>query len=388
MTTLREERDALRTYVRSFLEKHCPESDARQANESNSSFDGQVWRRMATELGLQGLGISDQLGGSGASWVEVGITFEEMGRVLNAAPYLATAGLGVPTLSLSGDDGAARSWLPRIAAGECIATVAIPDPVSGLGPASPLHVRSERQSCCLSGRVPAVLDGAIADLIIVCGEAADGAEGNALYLIDGEAPGLTRIQLAGIDGTQRFAAIECDDTPAVLLGRPGMAGRVIARVLQHACVAVAAEAVGGARACLEMATSYVGMRTQFGRRIGSFQAVKHRLADLVVAVESATGVAAHAAQVASAEGSDLALVSSLAKSYCCQVYSQAAAENIQLHGGIGFTWEHTAHLHYRRAIALQNLFGSNGYHLDCAAKSLMNTSGVPADVRIASESRS
>ncbi|BBY83439.1 acyl-CoA/acyl-ACP dehydrogenase [Mycolicibacterium pulveris] len=366
---LTQEQEELRAYVRSFLAQHSPTSEIYRIYERPGEFDSVLWRRMATELGLQGIGCIESMGGCGGSWVELGIVFEELGRALTPCPYFAATALAIPTLVMSDDQRAAETWLPQIIAGQCVATVAIPDVVSGLTD-TPVHARADGGEFLLCGRAPVVVEGGGAQLAIVPAECVDGVGNAELFVVTGNAHGVARTQLTGVDGTLRFAALEFAHTPATKLCTSENAYAVIDRVTDLAYVAVAAIAVGGARACLDAVVDYAKVRTQFHRQIGGFQAVKHRLADLAVAVESAAGLAQRAARLAANEDESLPLVASLAKAHCCEIYVRAAAENIQLHGGIGFTWEHTAHLHYRRAVVLQDMMRSNSFHTERAAELL------------------
>jgi alkylation response protein AidB-like acyl-CoA dehydrogenase len=217
----------------------------------------------------------------------------------------------------------------------------------------------------LDGHKMFVIDGAVADLVLV---AAHTGRGVSLFAVEGTASGLTRTALATMDQTRKQARLEFAGTPARLVGEEGGAGDVLTRTLDLAAVALAAEQVGGAQRCLDMAVEYAKSRIQFGRPIGSFQAIKHKCADMLLEVESAKSAAYYAGWAAAEDSDELPVVASLAKSYCSEAYFHAAAENIQIHGGIGFTWEHDAHLYFKRAKSSELLLGDPSYHRELLAQ--------------------
>ncbi|ADP83048.1 acyl-CoA dehydrogenase family protein [Pseudofrankia inefficax] len=369
-----EEQRELRRTVRAFLEQAAPEPEVRRLMETPEGYDPAVWAQLAGELDLVGLVIPEELGGAGATFVEVAIVAEEMGRRLLCAPYLSTAVLAVGTLLRSGDAGAQKAWLPGIAAGETIATLAFAEEngrwdVSGI---TAVAARSG-DGWTLTGTKSYVLDGHTADLLLV---AARGAAGVSLFAVPGDAPGLTRLPLATLDQTRRLARVELAGVPATLVGEDGAGWPVIEHVLNLAAVALAAEQAGGAEVALDMAVQYAKDRVQFGRQIGSFQAVKHRCADMLLEVESARSAAYYAAWCAAGttagdeSADELAKIAAVAKAYCSEAYTQVAADNIQVHGGIGFTWEHSAHLYFRRAKSDELLFGDPAAWRDRLATSI------------------
>jgi alkylation response protein AidB-like acyl-CoA dehydrogenase len=276
------------------------------------------------------------------------------------APYFSTAVLAANALLTSGDDRAMADYLPAIAAGESIATLAVTEEAGRwdlAGVAMPaVHAND---GWTLSGTKSYVLDGHIADLMLV---AARTSRGVSLFAVRVGAPGLSREALSTLDLTRRMSRLSFAATPARLIGAEGQAAPGLAETLQLAAIALAAEQVGGAGRVLEQAVSYAKARLQFGRPIGSFQAIKHKCADLLVEVELAGSVMRHAAKQAAAPGRELAIAAAMAKSHCSETYLRAAAENIQIHGGIGFTWEHPAHLYFKRAKSGELLFGDPEYH--------------------------
>jgi alkylation response protein AidB-like acyl-CoA dehydrogenase len=361
-----EEQEELRKTVRSFLEAKSPESAVREQMETEAGYDRAVWTQMAEQMGLQGLHIPEEFGGSGFSYVELGIVLEEMGRALLAAPYFATVVLAANTLLHSGDQAAQQEYLPGIASGETIATVAYTEP-SGKWDESGIELQASPgdRAYALTGTKMFVLDGHTADLLIVAGRTAEGV---SLFAVDGDAPGLTRTALSTMDQTRKQARLELDSTPGRLIGTAGQGWVVLNQVLDLVAVGLAAEQVGGAQKVLEMAVEYAKVRVQFGRPIGSFQAIKHKCADMLLEVESAKSAAYYGMWCASELNDELPSVASLAKAYCSEAYFHAAAENIQIHGGIGFTWEHPAHLYFKRAKSSELLFGDPTYHRELLAQ--------------------
>ncbi len=361
-----EEQEELRKTVRAFLDAKSSETAVREQMETENGFDPAVWSQMGEQMGLQGLVIPEEFGGSGFSFVELGVVLEEMGRALLCAPYFSTVVLAAQALIHSGDAAAKKKYLPGIAAGETIATLATTEP-SGKWDESgiTMQAKGSGSSFTLSGTKMFVLDGHTASLIIV---AARTGKGVSLFAVDGNAKGLTRTALSTMDQTRKQAKLEFADVPAELIGTEGKGWDVLSSVFDLAAVALAAEQVGGAQKVLEMAVEYAKVRVQFGRPIGSFQAIKHKCADMLLEVESAKSAAYYGMWCASEMNAELASTASLAKAYCSEAYFHAAAENIQIHGGIGFTWEHPAHLYFKRAKSSELLFGDPTYHRELLAQ--------------------
>jgi alkylation response protein AidB-like acyl-CoA dehydrogenase len=361
-----EEQEELRKTVRSFLDQKSSEAEVRRLMETDEGYDTAVWKQMGEQLGLQGLAIPEEYGGSGYSWVELGIVLEEQGRRLLCAPYFSTVVLAANTLLLSGDDAAKKEHLPGIASGETIATLAITEDNGRWDEEGiTLTASGSGSDVKLNGSKMFVLDGAAANLIIV---AAKSGAGTSLYAVAGDAAGLTRTSLSTMDQTRKQAKLEFKDTPGKLIGTEGQGWATLEKVLDLAAVGLASEQVGGAQFVLEMAVQYAKDRIQFGRPIGSFQAIKHKCADMLLEVESAKSAAYYATWCAAEMNDELASVASLAKAYCSEAYFHAAAENIQIHGGIGFTWEHPAHLYFKRAKSSELLFGDPTYHRELLAQ--------------------
>jgi alkylation response protein AidB-like acyl-CoA dehydrogenase len=361
-----EEQEQLREAVRRFLEDKSPETEVRRMMETTEGYDPAVWDQMASQLGLQGLTIPEEFGGSGFTYVELIVVLEEMGRALLCAPYFASVALAANLLLVSGDDAAKKDFLPGIADGSTIATVALAE-ASGRWDEEgvTLAASGSGDSWTLTGEKLYVLDGHTADLILV---AARTPAGVSVFSVDKDASGFSATPLSTMDQTRKQARLTFDSTPARLIGVDGAGWAAVSKMLDLAAVALAAEQVGGAQKVLEMAVEYAKVRVQFGRPIGSFQAIKHKCADMLLEVESAKSAAYYAGWAAAEDNDELPVVASLAKSYCSEAYFHATAENIQIHGGIGFTWEHPAHLYFKRAKSSELLFGDPTYHRELLAQ--------------------
>jgi alkylation response protein AidB-like acyl-CoA dehydrogenase len=359
---LTDEQNELRRTVRLFLESRSDEAQVRRQMETPLGYDPLVWRQLSDQLGLTGLAIPEEFGGQGFTFVELGIAVEEMGRALLPAPFFASAVLGAHLIMHSGDDAARKRYLPGIASGVTVAALAVTEE-SGRWESDAIQMRAQEtpDGWVLDGTKTYVLDGCSADVLFV---AARTDAGMSLFAVDGVdgVDGILRRPLSTLDQTRKQAHVEFTSAPASLVGRNGEAWPVLTRVLALGCAALAAEQVGGAQRCLEMAVDYAKVRKQFGRPIGSFQAIRHKCADVLLEVECARG-AAHYALRAAAELSDrLPAVASLAKACCSDAFAHAAAANIQIHGAIGFTWEHPAHLYYKRAKSSGHLLGDAAFH--------------------------
>ena len=365
---LSDEQQELRRAVRAFLEQRSPEVEVRRLMETDEGYDPEVWAQMATQLGLQGLVIPEDLGGSGASMRELGIVLEEMGRVLLCAPFFSTAVLATSAILATGDDTAGKALLPGIAAGEVIATLATLDEDGAPGEARVMTQATETaDGWVLSGSKSYVLDGHVADIVLVPARTPSGV---SLFQVAADAPGLTRSVLVTMDQTRKLARLTLNETPAQLIGREGGGWAAVDHALRMAAVGLANEQVGGSQRCMELSVEYAKQRVQFGRPIGSFQAVKHRCAEMLVQVEMAKSAASYANWCAATGSDDLAVAAPMAKSYCSEAYFRIASDTIQVHGGIGFTWEHPAHLYFKRAKSSELLFGDPRHQRRLLARQL------------------
>ena len=361
-----DEQEELRRSVRRFLADKSPESEVRRLMATEQGYDPDVWAQMARQLGLPGLAIPEKFGGSGFSFVELVVVLEEMGRALLCAPFFSTVVLAGGALLASGDDAAQKEFLPGIASGELLATLALTEDSARWDEAGVTTAATAAgNEFRLAGHKSFVIDGHLADLILV---AAQGAGGVSLFAVAGDAPGLVRESLPTMDQTRKQARLTFDQVPARLVGAEGQGWPIVARALDGAAVALAAEQVGGAERVLEMSVEYAKTRIQFGRPIGSFQAIKHKCADMLLAVESAKSAAHYAAWTAAENNDELPVMASLAKAYCSDAYFQTASETIQIHGGIGFTWDHPAHLYFKRAKSCELLLGDPAYHRELLAQ--------------------
>ena len=361
-----EEQEELRKVVRQFLESKSAETAVREQMETEQGYDDAVWSQMAEQLGLQSLIIPEEFGGQGFGYVELVVVLEEMGRSLVCVPYFSSVVLAANTLIHSGDDAAKSAILPGIASGETIATVAFTEP-NGKWDESGIEATATKSgdSWKINGTKMYVIDGHTANTILV---AARTDAGVSIFSVAGDAAGLTRTALSTMDQTRKQAKLEFADVEGTLVGTDGGGWDLLSTVLDLAAVALAAEQVGGAQMCLDMSVEYAKVRVQFGRPIGSFQAIKHKCADMLLEVESAKSAAYYAGWCASEMNDELPAVASLAKAYCSDAYFHAAAENIQIHGGIGFTWEHDAHLYFKRAKSSELLLGDPTYHRELLAQ--------------------
>jgi alkylation response protein AidB-like acyl-CoA dehydrogenase len=354
------EQEELRASVRRFLADRVPITAVRELMESADGGDPAVWATAGQQLGLQGLAIPEEYGGSGFSFAEQAIVLEELGASLYGGPYLASAVLAANALLHSGDEAAKQAYLPGIASGELIATLAFTeDDGSWEASATRLTAASSAGGWALSGHKSFVLDGHTAGLILVVGRTDAGL---SLFAVQSDADGLGRTALPTLDQTRKLARLEFDAVPAALVGADGAAEAVLASTLDIAAVAQAAEQLGGAQRALDMAVEYAKVRHQFGRPIGSFQAIKHRCADLLLEVESLRSAVQYAAAAVAEDSAEVPVVAALVKAYASDVYFHVAAENIQIHGGIGFTWEHDAHLYFKRAKASELFLGDATLH--------------------------
>lgn len=345
-----EEQEELRGVVRRLLDRRGGPS-AGEPDVLVDGFDREVWKQLAEQVGAHSLGIPEEFGGGGFSLLETLIVVEELGRRLSDIPFLSSVVLGAEALLAAGDREACGRLLPGIASGEEIVALAWAEPGSGWQESGfATTARRSGDGWVLDGRKVDVLDGAQADTVLVLAD----CEGRPALFETGSS---TAVATAPLDLTRRMAEIHLSGTPARLLGRPP-----VRRILDVAAAGVAAESVGAAQRWLHETVEYTKMRTQFGRPIGSFQALKHRMADCYVAVESARSLSYAASWAVSTEDGRASELAAMAKSACTEAHYAIAAEGVQLHGGIGITWEHEAHLQLKRAHSATQLFGTPSTH--------------------------
>src|ERR1700745_2798590 len=359
------EQEELRASVRRFLADRAPLSRVRALMDDGET-DWAVWEQAGSQLGLQGLAIPESYGGAGFSFAEQAFVLEEFGAALYGGPYLASAVLPATALLASPDEGARSGLLPDIASGQTVATLAFTEDGGAWDPvAIRLSAVKDGTAWRLDGHMSFVLDGATAGLILVV---ATTDAGLSLFAVKGDggvggdAAGLSRAALPALDQTRQLARLEFAGVTGRLIGSPGDGAAALDRTLDVAAVALAAEQLGGAQRALDMAVEYAKTRRQFDRPIGSFQAIKHRCADLLLEVESLRSAVGYAAAAVAEDSAEIPVLASLDKAYASETYFHVAAENIQIHGGIGFTWEHDAHLYFKRAKASELFLGDGAYH--------------------------
>jgi alkylation response protein AidB-like acyl-CoA dehydrogenase len=357
---LSEEQVTLQEVLREFFEKKSPESAVRERMADPTGYDDALWRQMADQLGLQSLAIPEEYGGSGFSFVELGIALEEMGRALVVSPFFASCVMAAQLLLAAGDEDANKDYLPGLASGELIGSVAIAEDAGSWLPADTATAATKfSDGWSISGHKSYVLDGAVADVLLVAARA--GGE-VGVYAVDGKAAGVSRVPLETMDQTRKMARIEFDEAQARLIGSLDRGRAAIETMLDNAMIALSAESLGGTARVLDMAVEYAKVREQFGRPIGSFQAIKHKCASMLVELESSRSAVYYALWAVSAGDADVPKLASLTKAFCTDTYLYAAGENVQIHGGIGFTWEHPAHLYLKRAKNAQLFMGSSDFH--------------------------
>ncbi|MDA1075134.1 MAG: acyl-CoA/acyl-ACP dehydrogenase [Proteobacteria bacterium] len=366
-----DEQQVFRDMVRRFLEETSPTKEVRRLMDTEIGYDPAVWQRLSNELGLPGLHIPERFGGQGFGAVELGIVAEEMGRALLCAPFFSSAVLGTFAALNAASEAQREELLPDLAAGKKRITLAVAER-SGSWQAADITTaaRSAPSGSVLNGEKWFVIDGASADQLIV---AAVDEHGIGLYLVDAAADGLNRIPLDTLDPTRKQARVVFSNVSAQRLGGASDATAALDRTVDQATIVLASEMVGGADHLVRSAVDYAQMRMQFGRVVGSFQAIKHKCADLVLEVELAKSAAYYAAEALAEDDPDVPALASLAKAAASAACLRAATDCIQIHGGIGFTWENDTHLYFKRAKASEMMLGDPVYHRE---RMLKNVGGL------------
>lgn len=349
---LTEEQAELRDSVRRFLADKSSEAEVRRLMATDAGYDPATWKRMARQLGLQGLAVPEEYGGQGFTWAELGIVLEEAGRALLGGPFLSSV-LAAAAVLESGDEDAKQRLLPGLADGSVIATLATPFDGSSV------TAVTDGSAWRLAGTLPLIPDAHVADVILVPARVRDGL---ALFEVRPGSEGMTVTPRPALDQTRKLADVVLDGAQATPVGEPGTAGPALDATRDLAVTALAAEQVGVAQACLDMGVEYMKVRVQFGQPIGAFQALKHMAADVLVEVETARSAAYYALDAAVTGSGDFPAAAALAAAYCSDAAVTAAHQNIQFHGGMGFTWEVPAHLYYKRARSSQLLLGEPAAH--------------------------
>ncbi len=359
------EQEQFRTMLRRFLAEKSPTSEIRRLMATDQGWERETWKQLNSDLGLSAVHIPEAYGGQGFGFVELAIVLEEMGRALLCGPYFSSVVLAANAILNAGTEDQKQALLPGIAAGETVAALAFTEE-NGRWDSNgvTLTAKAQGDSYRLDGVKSFVLDGHTADVIVVLARkpGTSGDEGLSFFTVRGDAKGLDRRLLKSVDATRKLALLKFDGVQADLLGEAGAAAAPFARTLDQAAVCLANEMVGGADRLRQSALDYVMMRMQFGRPIASFQAIKHKCADMLVDVELAKSAAYYAAEAAAEEAADLPAIASLAKACAADAFMQTARETIQLHGGIGFTWDNDTHLWFKRAKSSEVFLGSPKYH--------------------------
>ena len=368
-----EEQEMLRQSARDFLAKESPMTYVRRMMEDERGFTDEQWRKMA-ELGWMGLILPEEYGGSGLDFVDMVVVLEEMGRVVLPGPFFSTVVVAGVAIAEGGSTAQKKELLPKLAAGGLRATLAQLEPsarwdADGIG----LEAKPAGSAYKLSGTKLFVPDAHIADLLIVAGRApgSKGAEGVSLFLVDARAPGVKTTLLKTMDQTRKLCEVVLQDVsvPAErLLGQPGKGWALLERVVDRGKVGLCAEMCGGAQKVLEMSVEYAKVREQFGRPIGSFQAIQHKCANMLVEVESSKSATYYAAWAVANDVPEAPLAAAMAKAYVSDAYRHTAGEGIQIHGGIGFTWEHDMHIYFKRAKSSEVTFGDATWNRELVAQ--------------------
>ncbi len=359
------EQDEFRTSLRRALEARSPAKEVRRLMATELGFDREGWKKLNQELGLTAVHIPEAYGGAGFGMGELGIVLEEMGRSLLCAPFFSTTALATTAILNAGSEEQKQGLLPKIAAGDATAALAFSE-TSGLNDAASVETTAAQSGATwrLEGTKSFVLDGHTADLIVVLARrpGSSGEEGLSFFTVEGSASGLTRTLLKTMDETRKLARLEFKGVEARLLGTEGTAAAAFTKTMQQAVVLLANEMVGGAERLREDSLTYVQMRMQFGRALASFQTMKHKAADMLVDVEMAKSAAYYAAAALDEDDAEMPAIASLAKACASDAYIQTAIHAVQMHGGIGFTWDNDTHLWFKRAKSSEILFGDANQH--------------------------
>jgi alkylation response protein AidB-like acyl-CoA dehydrogenase len=369
-----DEQEMLRQSARGLLEKECPSSLVRRLMDDDRGYDLELWKKIAG-LGWTGLVIPEAYGGAGLSYVDLVLVLEEMGRALLPSPFIWTT-MVAEALIRAGSEAQKQALLPQIAAGDLIATAALIEP-AGLWGADGITVQASARASefTIDGVKLFVNDGHIAGCFLVAARigGGSGAEGITLFAIEATRPGISVAPLKTMDQTRKLSEVKfagVKATAADVIGEAGGGWKTLCELTDRGKVMIGAEMMGGAQKVLDMAVDYARMRVQFGRPIGSFQAVQHKCANMMIDVEEAKSAVYYAAWAVSNEVAEASLASALAKAAASDAYRRVTAEGIQVHGGIGFTWDHDLHLYFKRAKSSEFTFGDATYNRELVAQGI------------------
>lgn len=366
-----EDQKLLKDQVHKFLDDKSPSSEVRKVLDGEDVINRDVWKGIC-ELGILGTAIPEEYGGAGAGYLELCVVAEELGRAVTPVPFSSSIYLAAEALMLAGSEAQKTEWLPRIASGEVIGTLAISETVGNPRPGTISLTAADGH---LSGTKTPVADGCSANLAVVV--AAEGP-GISLYLVDLNDPSVRREQVNAVDPTRPMAEISFANSPAERLGEAGQGWDILQKVYDRAAILFAFEQLGGAQAALEAGVEYAKERFAFGRQIGSFQAIKHMLADMYVDMELAKSNCYYGAWALESDAGELAEAAATARVSATTAYQHCSKNNIQVHGGMGFTWEFDCHLHYRRSNLLALIIGSKTEWQDKLVSSLESRNRLSA----------
>jgi alkylation response protein AidB-like acyl-CoA dehydrogenase len=367
-TKFTEEQDMLKRSARKFMEEECPPEFIREMWDGEEGITEEVWNKMA-ELGWMGLLVPEEYDGMGMSFMDLAVVFEEMGRAPMTGPFFSTVILGGETIRLAGTEEQKKSLLPQLAMGEIKVTLALLECDQALSPGSLISMKASTSGdgYTLNGVKLFVPDAHVSDYIICAARTdnGDGPEGISLFVVDAKSDGVTIDLLNTMDKGRKQCEVKFDNVSLsadAVLGEKGKAWPVIEKISDIANAALCMEMVGGAEKCLELSVEYAQTRIAFNQPIGSYQAIKHMCADMMLTVESSKSVAYYASYALSDDLSDASEAVSMAKAYCSDSYRNATGDTIQILGGIGFTWEHDAHHYFKRARCNEHMFGDASFH--------------------------
>ena len=371
-----EDQELLRDTARKFLDSECPTTFVRKMMADETAHSTELWKKIA-QLGWLGIIVPEEYGGSGGNFLDLVVILEEMGKSLLPGPFFATVLLGSTAVLAGGSAAQKAALLPTVAAGNLLLTLAVAEPSGRYDAAGvTLAATSKGSDFVLSGEKLFVQDAHVADQLVVAARTSQGSnpqDGITLFLVDAKAPGVRISQLKTVDMTRRQCHVAFQDVAVAgsqVLGEVGKGWPIVRRVLDQAMAGLCVEVVGTAQKALDIAVAYAKERVQFGKPIGSFQAVKHKCVDMMVQVENARSLTYYAAWTVDENVPEVGQAVPMAKAYCSDMAKTVTSEAIQVHGGIGFTWEHDMHLFYRRGLAAEAAFGSAPVHREVVAQTL------------------
>lgn len=373
------EQKQLQSEVRRFLSERCTRNTVRAVLEGPEAYDKGLWNQLG-ELGFLGAAIPEEYGGTGAGYLELCVIAEELGRAVAPVPFASSICLAAELLLLAGTEAQKQAYLPGLASGEKIGTLAL---VEGVGKVTPASIQCRVANGRLTGSKPAVADGEIANFAVVAARSGSSAEDISLYLVDLESEGVSRKTQPSIDPTRTLAEVKFDSSAAEPLGAAGEGWAILTQAMDRAAVLMAFEQVGGADRALEMGRDYALGRYAFGRPIATQQAIKHMLADMYVSATLARSNCYYGAWALSTNAKELPEAAATARVSATQAYLHCARNNIQVHGGMGFTWEFDCHLYFRRSNVLALALGSLSTWEDLLVQRLQDRHAAQAEQRAA-----